>query len=144
MNDNFDYKEVPSTYLHCIHTQCPRSAECLYFQVTLHVDRDTPFFPVINIGHVSGREDKCPYFQHDSKTCFAVGITHLFDHIPHAKAVRIRKIIYGYFERNMYYRIRNKQRYIKPEEQEFIRKIFRKEGIQEEPAFDEFVYQYDW
>jgi hypothetical protein len=33
---------------------------------------------------------------------------------------------------------------ITPEQQDFIRKVFLEEGIEEEPVFDEYVEQYDW
>ena len=144
MNKDFDYKEVPSTYLHCLQEQCPRSAECLRFQVTLHIDPDIPHFLVINPGYIAGKEEKCLYFRPDCKICFAVGITHIFDNIPHTKAVRLKNILYSHFGRSMYYRIRNKERFMKPDEQVFIRETFKKEGIQEEPVFDKYIYQYNW
>ncbi|MDH6306389.1 hypothetical protein M2459_000376 [Parabacteroides sp. PF5-5] len=143
MKENFNYKDVPWDYLHCLNAQCPRSADCLRFQVTLHTDQDRSSFSIVNPAYVAAREE-CPFFHLDRLTHFALGMRRLFDKVPHAKALKIRNILYHHFERSMYYRIRNKVRLITPKEQAFIRQVFLNEGIQEEPVFDEYVDQYDW
>ncbi|NDW11861.1 hypothetical protein D0T50_03030 [Bacteroides sp. 214] len=144
MKDNFDYKQVPKAFLHCLHTPCPHSTECLRYIAALKADNDREYFSVVNPHYVSAKEKECPYFMPDSLTRFALGITHIYDNLPHAKAVKIKEILYNHFRRNTYYRIRNKERLIKPSEQEYIRKVFRREGVLEEPAFDQYVDQYDW
>jgi len=83
------------------------------------------------------------YFQTDFLSRLALGITHIFDDLPHAKALEIKQILYNHFKRNMYYRIRSKQRPIRPEEQVYIYQVFRKNGIKKEPQFDEYFEQYD-
>ena len=37
-----------------------------------------------------------------------------------------------------------KERLLKPKEQEYIRQLFLKRGIKEEPVYDEYVEQYEW
>ena len=143
MKPNFDYKEVPKGYTHCLDVQCPRVEECLRFLVTQHIDSETTSFQIVNPAYVAEQKE-CPYFQPDSFTHFALGITHLFDNLPHAKAIKIRKIIYDYFGRNTFYRILNKQYQIRPKEQEFIQETFMKEGIEEPPAFDKYIDRYAW
>ncbi len=144
MKEDFDYNQVPKNYLHCLYTQCSRSKECLRFRVASRVPPDVEVISVVNRTYVAGKEEKCPYFRHTRLVCFALGITRIFDNLPHTQALKINRILYNYFQRNMYYRIRNKQRLISPEEQSFIREVFRKEGISEEPVFDEYKYEYDW
>lgn len=143
MENNFNYQEVPGAYLHCLHAECPRSATCLRFLVTLHADPHTLCFSVINPAFIA-EQVECPYFQVDELTRFALGMSHLLDNQVHSKALKLRKVLYSYFGRSMFYRIRNKERLITPEEQAFIREIFRKEGIEEEPVFDQYVYRYQW
>lgn len=46
--------------------------------------------------------------------------------------------------RSMYYRIRNKERLLHPEEQKQIAAIFIKHGIKYEPTFDIYIEKYDW
>lgn len=144
MEQNFDYGQVPRHYLHCQNAPCPLSADCLRFRAGLHIDKETPHFSIVNPAYVAGLEGECPYFRRDRLIRFAAGITHLYDTLPHAKALKIKQTIGSHFERNAYYRIRNKQRLIKPGEQAFIRQVFKDEGIEEEPVFDQYIERYDW
>jgi len=143
MKKDFDYNEVPQGYLHCLHAQCTRSTDCLRFLITPYVYSHRPSIKVVNPTHIAG-EEECQYFQADRLSRFAIGITHLLDNLPHAQALRIKQILFHHFQRNMYYRIRNKERLIKPSEVSFIHRLFQEEGITEEPVFDEYVLKYDW
>ncbi len=143
MKEDFNYKDIPVNYLHCLSSECPRSSGCLRFQVALHIKHDTPAFSIVNPAYVATHQE-CPFYRPNRLTHFALGMKHLFDNIPYAKALKIRNTLYQHFERSMYYRIRNKARLITPKEQAFIKRVFHKEGIEEEPVFDEYVDQYDW
>ncbi len=143
MENLFNYQEVPRDYRHCQNAECPRSANCLRYQVALRAGSDVPSFWVINPAYIAAH-DECPDFHSDQLTRFALGISHLFDKLPHAKAIKIRKIIYAHLGKNMFYRILNKKRHITPEEQDFIREVFQKEGIEEEPVFDKYIDKYEW
>lgn len=143
MDSNFDYKEVPKNYTHCLNEQCVRSADCLRFKVAHYADKDIGSFLTVNPIYAANGEE-CRYFQPDLMTRFASGIKHLLDNLPHTKAVKIKDILYKHFGLNTFYRIQNKKRLIKPEEQDYIREVFLKEGIEEEPVFDEYVDKYDW
>ena len=87
MKEDFNYKEVPNGYAHCLNAQCPRSADCLRFLFALHVDNETPTFSVINPAYVAEQEG-CPYFRSECLVRFAVGITHMFDNLPYTKTVK--------------------------------------------------------
>ena len=143
MTDNFNYKDVPGNYAHCLREQCPRASECLRFQVAQYSPETTATLFVINPKHIANQKE-CSYFHSVQLIRHAVGITHLFDNLPYSKARLIKKELLRYFERNRYYRIYRHERSISPEGQEFIRKLFRKEGIQEEPVFDYYTDLYEW
>ena len=49
-----------------------------------------------------------------------------------------------HFGRNAYYRFRRKEQLITPSEQKYIRQLFRKKGITDEPIYDEYVERYEW
>ena len=143
MQEDFDYKDVPKGFLHCLDTKCTHSATCLHFLAAQHAEQNISSFLVVNPVYVANR-DECQFFQTVCLARFALGITHLFNNLQHAKAVKIKAILYNYFGRNTFYRIRSKQRLIKPEEQDFIRKVFIEEEIADEPIFDEYVDRYNW
>ena len=88
--------------------------------------------------------EPCSFFIPDRMKRYASGITHLLDKIPHAEALVIKREIYNFLGRNMYYRIKNHERLVTPAQQEHIRQIFLNHGIKEEPVYDTYVEKYDW
>jgi len=112
--------------------------------VTQHADKEVQQISIVNPAYVLGNEDACSYFHEDRKSCFVRGITHIFDNLPYKQAIKVKRLLFYTLKRNTYYRIQRKERLIRPEEIALIREIFRKEGIKEDPAFDEFIYKYDW
>ncbi|MCD8183408.1 MAG: DUF6078 family protein [Bacteroides sp.] len=144
MEKDFDYNSIPKTYLYCLNAKCTRFAKCLRYQAAIHANPKLASISVVNPSYIAGQEKDCPHFQPDRLSRFALGITNLLDKIPHAQAVRLRDSLYSHLGRSMYYRIRNRERLIHPEEQEFIRQLFLRYGIKEKPVFDEYVELYDW
>jgi len=143
MSENFNYKEVPHGYTHCMNEQCPRSAECLRFLVGLHISKETPTFSQVNPAYVE-EQGECRYFREIRTIRLAFGFKRIFDNLPHKKAEKIRDIIYRHFGRNTYYRSRSQERPIQPKDQDFILQTFIKEGIEEAPVFEKYIDQYDW
>ena len=141
--NNFNYKEVPHNYIHCLNAQCPCAGNCLRFIAAQHADAKIATFRVVNPVYIASRKE-CPLFHPNQVIRYAVGITHLYENLPYIKMRPIKRQIQAYFGRSKYYRIYRKERNISPEEQSFIRELFRKMGIQEEPAFDEYVDMYKW
>lgn len=139
-----DYRDAPKNYMYCSYARCSQAANCLRYQAFKHISDDMATFMIVNSAYIIKLGGDCQFFRLNKQLRFAAGITHLFDNIPHAKAVEIRDILYNYFKRNMFYRIRNKERLISVEEQAFIRDVFRKKGFPGEPVFDEYVYKFAW
>mgnify|MGYP006967547465 CR=1 FL=1 len=74
---------------------------------------------------------------------FARGMKHLLDRVPLADATVIKRQMIAYFGKTIYYRCCNKERLIKPKEQEYIQGLFRRRGVTETPQFDEYIEYYD-
>ncbi len=144
MEKNFDYSQVPHTFMHCIHTPCVQKNDCVRYQLMQHVTAERVSLLIVNPAHLSDVRENCPHFFADQTAQFALGITHLLDNIPHKKAMQIRSELYSSFGKNTYYRIRKKERLIRPDEQNYIRQLFVRKGISEEPVFDKYVEQYEW
>ena len=66
------------------------------------------------------------------------------DNVPHKDAEQLKSLMLSHFGRGMYYRFYRKEKYLSPEQQEYIRRIFRQKGITEEPAFDSYTEEYEW
>lgn len=143
MRADFDYKEVPQDYIHCLNGQCPQSSDCLRFKIAAVASKEVPYFSTMNPVYVDEQKE-CPYFHPDLLIRYASGITRLYDDLTHIKYVKIKKAIHNYLGHSRYYRIYNKLLFIKPEEQDFIRELFIKENVGAEPLFDEYVERYDF
>lgn len=109
----------------------------------LHTANDSLLFGSKPKPH-SRQRNQLYFFSPFRTVLFASGMDHLLDNIPHAMAVTIRKEMYSLMGRNMYYRIRNKERLLHPDEQKQIAAIFSKHGIKFKPAFDKYIEKYDW
>ena len=144
MDENFDYSTVPHTFMHCTYTSCVQANDCLRYQAAQHATPSRESFSIVNPAQISGNGKKCRYFLADKKVRFALGFTRMLDNIPHRKAIAIRRELYSHFGKSTYYRVRNHERLIKPSEQNFIRQLFLRKEINEEPTFDTYIEQYEW
>lgn len=144
MDTNFDYNSFPASFVHCLNESCKRGEQCLRRQMALRIPNERTCMRTINPGYIESLPDgNCKFFLLDQPQRYARGFTHLFDNIPHQKALAIKAQMLQYFGRTVYYRCYRKERLIKPFEQERIRQMYRSQQISEEPQFDEYVPYYD-
>ena len=118
MNKKIDFNDIPKNYLYCTHNKCPRRNECLRHQATLCIPQNVPDFRTVNPNHIIGNENNC--------------------------MLRPIKELYSLMGRSMFYRIRNKERTIHPDEQKQIIAVFLKHGIENKPEFDKYIDLFDW
>lgn len=143
MKNEFDYLLLPRDFAHCLNDRCSRAGECLRRQAALHVPSERPAFTVVNPACIVADGEDCTYFKADTRHCFASGITHLLDNVPHNDAVAIKQQLINYFGRTHFYRLWRKERLFSPAQQEYVRNLFLQRGIEEPPVFDEYVERYE-
>lgn len=139
----FDYTRVPRTFVHCFNNGCPRSAECLRHLAAENIPAEVRYVNIVNPRNIPA-EGECPHFMPIIKVRIAWGVKELFDHIPHKEAVAMRKEVIAHFGKTHYYRMQRKEYSIKPDEQEYLRRVFRKHHVEEEPAFEYYTDDYQW
>lgn len=135
---------APYNFARCFNTQCAKADNCLHRLAALH---DTPEYPTIRIINpmcIPADSSKCTYFISSEKIHVAWGIKHLFDNVLHKDVQTIKSQLFAHFSKGKYYRFYREECYLTPEDQNFIRKVFRQNGIKEEPAFDAFSDEYRW
>jgi hypothetical protein len=141
MIEDFDYSIVPGDFVYCLNSSCPRAEECMSHLLTAHEIETAETLTVVNPTFTN---ETCRYFYPHEKVNFGLGITHLFDKVPFATAAIIKdRMIYS-FGQAIFYRWKRKERAISPDEQDVIRRIFREEGIADEPVYDQLVKRYVW
>ena len=144
MKPDFDYSIVPYNFTHCLNGQYPRATECLRHQVALHAPADCKTFMTINPKYAEAVKDRCPNFLADRTVQLKCGMTHMYDKLPHESAVAIRRNLVQTLGKTLYYRIWRKERLVDRDTQKYILQLFRKQGINTEPLYDETIEGYDW
>lgn len=144
MEDNFDYQSVPYNFAHCFKKQCPRGEKCLHHLAAMHSTNQYPTLSVVNPNCIPEDMNTCPFYHSVQKIRIAWGVRHLLEKVPYKDAVSLKNLMLSHFGRGMYYRFHRKEKGIAPEQQEYIRRIFRQKGIMEEPAFDSYTEEYKW
>lgn len=145
MNENKSKtKPAPTYYARCYNKQCTKADNCLRHIAVLHTTADTPFINAVNPDSFPADTTTCPYYQSAEKIHLAWGITHLLDKVPFKDGQGIRQLLISHFGKSQYYRFHRHERPLRPEDQAYIRQVFRRKGITDEPVFDSYSDEYDW
>lgn len=144
MKPDFDYHTVPHYFAHCLNEQCPQASVCLRQLVAHRIPLYKKVFTIINPAVLSPAGENCCYFMADQLQIYAKGITHLYDKLSYQDALRTKEHLIRYFGRNAYYRCKRKERFINPNEQQYIRQYFLSQGFTDEPQYDEYTELYNW
>lgn len=143
MNPNFKYKSVPHNFAYCLNEKCKHSTKCLLYLVSKQLTQERTVFSIVNPDCTMPQADSCPFFKADKIYRYALGISRLFEDLPHSKAIAIKQAINANFSKETFYRIQKEKRLITPTEQNIIRQIFIHD-IHTDPLFDKYIEQYDW
>ena len=145
MNDNkLKNKTVPFNYARCYNEQCPKACNCLRRMAALLTTADTSYISIINPMCIPATGIDCPHFQNAEKIHVAWGISHLLDNVPYKDGTNIKQQLIGHFGKTLYYRFYREERFLSPTDQNYIRQLFRRKGITEEPVFDSYTDEYNW
>ena len=144
MIKELDYSVVPNRFGHCLNGSCKRADKCLRYQVTKFIPEDKPLYVKVLNPQWKQTGKKCTEFLDDTPVKYAYGWSKMFDKLVHEKAVAVKNdLLYG-FGRNQFYRLKRHEKPFTPEAQEYVRKIFRKHGLEDEPEYDFCQYEYEW
>lgn len=135
---------APYNFARCFNIQCPKADDCLHRLAALHDTPEYPSIPIINPMCIPADSSQCTYFQSAQKIHVAWGIKHLFDNVPHKSVSPMKSQLFAHFGKGKYYRFYREECFLTPEDQSCIRRVFRQNGIQDEPAFDSFSDEYRW
>lgn len=143
MIKEFDYSIVPTRFGHCLNGNCKRADKCLRYQVTKFITEDTRYVNVLSPQwKLTGK--KCTEFLDDTPVKYAYGWDKMFDKLIHEQAVAVKNELLYSFGKNLFYRLKRHERPFTPQAQDFVRKVFQRHGIEEEPEYDYYKYEYQW
>ena len=143
MIKELDYNIVPKRFGHCLNGNCKRADKCLRYQVTKFIPEDVRYVCMLN-PQWKQTGKKCTEFLDDTPVKYAYGWSKMFDKLMHEKAMAIKNDLLCSFGKNLFYRLKRHERAFTPQAQDYVRMVFRKYGIAEEPEYDYCQYEYTW
>lgn len=144
MIDTLDYSKVPANFVHCLNSDCKQADCCLRYQVTRHIPVAQHSFRIFNPAYLQEKEGDCPKFMSDTPLKYAYGWTHMFDKLVYEKAVEIKNDLLYYYGKSEFYRLKRKEKSFSPQAQQYVRNVFLRNGVKEEPVYDQYQYEYKW
>lgn len=98
MTPDFDYSEVPFGFNYCLNKSCKQASTCLRYRLYTHIPAACQTIRIINPVYAATIDNVCPFFMPDKKVRYALGITHLLDHVPYSDAVSIKRQMLAHFK----------------------------------------------
>ena len=141
-NEQNIFSNMPEHYLLCYHTECERASTCLHWLAGQHGNTADVIVQTVNPKLNGG--PACRYHKPLTTVRMAYGMKHSFDHVLAVHIASLRKAITSHFGNGSYYLRRNGRRPITPEEQEFVRSLFRKYGYPDDALFDRYADEVEW
>lgn len=141
LSEKFDFSEVPSWYVLCFNSDCPRHEDCLRYLAGVNVPESMDTAKCV-LPH-KGRDGQCQWFDKTAVVTMASGFSHLYDKVLKADYTSMRKTITAYLHgTKQYYQYMRGERPLTPEQQDGIRKIVSSYGYDWEVPFDRFYRAY--
>lgn len=140
MEENFDYSLVPSHFIHCFHTSCPRAGECLRQLAARHVTAVRPTLLAVNPAVWAD----CSLFVPIRPIRVAWGVRNRIDRMPHKEAEGMNSWLNRTYSRMGHSRIVRHLKPLLPADQKLVLEAFHRFGVMDEDVFDYYTYTYDW
>ncbi len=136
--------KMPECYTVCQNESCSNADSCLRKFCYDQKIQEKAFISVVNPLRYPAPNEKCKFFVSKEKIRVAWGVKDFYKDLPYDIAKLIKYDILMHFGRTKYYRFYREERPIFPDDQESIRQIFRKNGIETEPCYTHFSEEYAW
>lgn len=75
----------------------------------------------------------------DNPQLMAQGMTNIYDEVSTSVASAIKQDLMNHFDKGLYYRMKNGEKNITPEQQTYIAEIFEKHGATNPPVYDRMI-----
>ena len=137
-------RERSRHYLLCYNATCPRKDHCLHWLVGQWASDDTLYATVVNPYRKDVVAGTCTDYCSNAKVKMARGMLNFYENIPEGKAKAIRSDLIATFNKTLYFKWRNGEKPITPEQQAQIASICRANGWTEPPVYDAYYDEYQF
>ncbi len=128
----------------CQNSGCARAETCLRYRCFHALTGGPVAVRVLSPSHYPQSEAACPHFRATEKVRVAWGIRNILNGLPYETAQRIKQELLSHFGRSKYYRFFREELPVLPDDQEAARAIFRRNGVEADPAYTRFSESFDW
>lgn len=142
MKKQFNYNEVPTWWALCFNENCPRKGECMRFVAGQHVPDDKTIGQAVYPN--ACKNGTCEHFYQLRVVRAARGFGNIFAEVKQKDAAVLReKIMKHLGGHGSYYRYKNGERLLMPEQQDWICQLFERYGYADMVTFLEYMDVYD-
>lgn len=139
-----DFEEIPTWWPVCTNEACPMAADCLRQKACREVPESVTRWACVLPSVL--KDGQCRYYQKAEVVRMARGLNTIYKNV-HSREARhgIRIDLTGHYgSKGAYYRYKDGERWLNPEEQQLVVDIVRRYGCQGEVDFDEYRDGYDF
>lgn len=141
LNEEFDFKVVPSWYVLCTNDTCPLRQDCMRFLAGSNAPENLEMAQCVMPAAL--KDGQCRWFDRKRTVVNAFGFSHLYDKVLKRDYTSMRKSITNYLHgAKMYYEYKRGDRPLSPEQQQRIQQIVKNCGYEWEVPFDSFAEAY--
>ena len=139
-----DFHDIPEWWPICPNSNCPLADQCLRHAAYLQVPPSVTSWSCVLPTAV--KDGQCPFFEQYEKVTMARGFNKLYDQLHgrdnHHDVRMALTALFG--SKGSYYRYKNGEKALTPQQQEAVLDIFSNRGIEGELRFDEYDLVYNF
>ena len=137
-------RTVPTNYMLCIKSDCPKAATCLRYKATQMMPTEVKTWSILSPAYLAQMKGECPHYRLAEKVRYARGFVRMIRTLPVNISEMVAQKLIARFGRNAYYDMRKGKRTIAPTEQEVIRTVVAECGALQEVVFDSYEENFQW
>ena len=137
-------RTVPTNYMLCLKSDCPKATMCLRHKATLMIPADVMKWSILSPAYLAQMKGECPHYRSAEKVRYARGFVRMIRTLPVNISEMVAQKLIARFGRNAYYDMRKGKRTIAPTEQEVIIAVVAECGAQQEVVFDSYEENFQW
>lgn len=135
--------KVPFGYSTCSLADCPVADHCLRQRAYRQLVETERTLHVLNPRFYQPGE-QCPHRCDDKPVTYARGFTRLQRELLPRQYDHIKWVLMGHFSRSGFFRRRNGEQAMSPQEQALVKRALREAGVTADMAFDAYEERLEW
>ena len=140
----FDFNLVPDWWAVCQNAGCPQAESCLRRVAAQSMPSSVTVWPCVMPGAL--KDGDCAFFAKNEKVRIARGFKNMFARVTSRDDIyTMRRELTDYLgSKGTYYRYKEGERVLSPEQQQWILRLFAQHGYTDGLEFDEYTDGYDF